>query len=79
MQNFHQSMWDHEILYADRSSDDEQLIIDHFCGGKKAGRWNLKFIFYFMEITHEPLHLHKVRYMKDSKHTYKFYFNNYFL
>jgi hypothetical protein len=24
-------MWDHESLYADRSSDDEQLLIDRFC------------------------------------------------
>jgi hypothetical protein len=27
MQNFHQSAWDHEILYADRASENEQLPI----------------------------------------------------
>jgi hypothetical protein len=27
MQNLHHSMWDHEILYADRPSEDEQLLI----------------------------------------------------
>jgi hypothetical protein len=27
MQNLHQSTWDHEILYADRSSEDEQIVI----------------------------------------------------
>jgi hypothetical protein len=27
MQNLHQSMWDHGILYTDRSSKDEQLLI----------------------------------------------------
>jgi glycogen debranching enzyme len=27
MQNFHQSTWNHETLYADRSSEDEQLLI----------------------------------------------------
>jgi hypothetical protein len=30
MQNLHQSTWDHEILYYDRSSEDEQLLIRQF-------------------------------------------------
>jgi hypothetical protein len=30
MQNSHQSTWDHEILYTDRSSKDEQLLITPF-------------------------------------------------
>jgi hypothetical protein len=30
MQNLHQSTWDHEILYTDRSSKDEQLLIRPF-------------------------------------------------
>jgi hypothetical protein len=32
MQNWHQSNWDFEILYADRSSQDEQLLIRPFGG-----------------------------------------------
>jgi hypothetical protein len=35
MQNLHQSMWDHEIFYTDRSSKDEQLLKDHFCQKQK--------------------------------------------
>jgi hypothetical protein len=27
MQNVHQSMWDHGILYADKPSEDEQLLL----------------------------------------------------
>jgi hypothetical protein len=27
MQNLHQSTWDHAILYADRSLEDEQLLV----------------------------------------------------
>jgi hypothetical protein len=30
MQNLHQSTWDHAILYADRSSKDEQLLRRQF-------------------------------------------------
>jgi hypothetical protein len=30
MLDLYQSMWDHEIVYADRSSKDEQLIIRPF-------------------------------------------------
>jgi hypothetical protein len=29
-ENLHQSTWDHEILHADRSSKDEQLLIRPF-------------------------------------------------
>jgi hypothetical protein len=35
MQNLHQSTWDHEILYADRSSKDEQLLIRPFLSKTK--------------------------------------------
>jgi hypothetical protein len=30
MQNLHYSTWDHEILYADRSLKDEQLLVLSF-------------------------------------------------
>jgi hypothetical protein len=36
MQNLHHSAWGREILYADISSEDEQLLIRlRLCGGKK--------------------------------------------
>jgi hypothetical protein len=35
MQNLHQSMWDHEILYTDRFSKDEQLLIRPFLSKTK--------------------------------------------
>jgi hypothetical protein len=35
MQNLHQSTWDHEILYTDRSSKDEQLLIRQFLSKTK--------------------------------------------
>jgi hypothetical protein len=35
MQNLHQSMWDHEILYIDRSSKDEQLLMGAFLSKTK--------------------------------------------
>jgi hypothetical protein len=35
MQNLLQSTWDHEILYADRASKGEQLLLKPFCGKPK--------------------------------------------
>jgi hypothetical protein len=35
MQKLHQSTWDHEILYTDRSSNDEQLLIKPFLSQTK--------------------------------------------
>jgi hypothetical protein len=46
MQNLHHSTWDLEILYADRSSKDEQLLIGPFFVKNKkyehGGRLNVK-------------------------------------
>jgi hypothetical protein len=46
MQNLHQSTWDHEILYTDRSSKDEQLLVRPFLSKAKkyehGGRLNVK-------------------------------------
>jgi hypothetical protein len=46
MQNLHQSTWDHESLYTDRSSKDEQLLIRPFLSKTKkyehGGRLNVK-------------------------------------
>jgi hypothetical protein len=56
-------MWDHEILYTDRSSMDEQLLMWQFLSKTEntnmAAVWVLKFIVGFVETTHEPLHLDK--------------------
>jgi hypothetical protein len=58
-ENFHLSTWDRDILYADRSSEDEQLLIRLFLRKTKstnmAGGLNVKFTFCFTEITPEPL------------------------
>jgi hypothetical protein len=64
MQNFYQSTWEHETLYADRASEDEQLLTRPYSRKTKnanmAGGWNLKLTFWFMETTHTPLHLEKL-------------------
>jgi hypothetical protein len=52
---------DHEILYADRPTTDEQLLIKQPLWETKyanmASGLKLKFTFRFMETTHKPLHL----------------------
>jgi hypothetical protein len=46
MQNLHQSTWEHELLYTDRSSKDKQLSIRPFLSKIKkyehGGRLNVK-------------------------------------
>jgi hypothetical protein len=63
MQNLHQSKYEHDILYYERSSDDGQLLIRPFLRKTKntnmAGGWNLKLTFRCMETTDELLHLDK--------------------
>jgi hypothetical protein len=70
-------MLSNEILYSDRSSKVEQILIIQFFE-KKIRTW-LKFISLscFMERTHEPLHLRQktFRAVKDLGHIYKFYLN----
>jgi hypothetical protein len=60
MQNF-QSTWDHEIWYANRCPEDEQLLIWQLLRKTKntnmAGGWSLKFTLCFIGTTREPLHL----------------------
>jgi hypothetical protein len=71
MQNLHQSTWDHQILYTDKSSKDEQPLIRPFLSKTKntnmAAVWMLKFIVCFVETTHEPLHLDKWTLDKSSR------------
>jgi hypothetical protein len=47
---------DHEMVYADRTAKDEQLLLRSFLWKTKIanvhGCWNLKFIFCFMETAH---------------------------
>jgi hypothetical protein len=58
--------------------------LHHFCEEPKiqnmAAGLNLKLIFCFMEITHEPLHLRLLKSgtVKDHEHTCEFYLNYYF-
>jgi hypothetical protein len=48
MQNFHQSTWEHEILYTDRYLKDEQLLMRPFLSKTKkyehGGQLNVKIL-----------------------------------
>jgi hypothetical protein len=59
--NLHQLMWRHKIVCAGRYSEDEQLSIRPLFRESKntnmAGGWKLKFTFYAVLRSHEPLHL----------------------
>jgi hypothetical protein len=61
MQNLHQSTWDYKMLYADRYSEDEQLLMRPLLQESKntnmGGGWKLKLTFYFMDRTREALYL----------------------
>jgi hypothetical protein len=50
-------------LYTDISSKDEQLLMRQFLSKTEntnmAAVWMLKFIFRFVETTHDPLHFDK--------------------
>jgi hypothetical protein len=50
MQHLHQSTWDHETLYTDRSTKDKQLLVWPLLrktkNMNKAGSWKLKFTVY---------------------------------
>jgi hypothetical protein len=70
MKNLHQSTKDHEILFYDRSSEDEQLLIMPLLRKTKT--------FFFMITTHEPLHLDKWRIQK-YEHGGRFKVNIYVL
>jgi hypothetical protein len=63
VQKLHQSIWKYEIVYADRSSKDEQLLKRPLLRKTKkyehAGRLKLKHTFYSMERTHKQLYLDK--------------------
>jgi hypothetical protein len=62
-QNLHKSTWDN-IFYSDRPLNYKQLLIRKFLWNKKKRIWRAtmsKCIFYFMETTHEQLHLEEKR------------------
>jgi hypothetical protein len=69
-------MWVHEILCADKSSKNEQLLIRPLVKNQKyecGGQLKLEFIFRFMETTHKPSHLKQIKFVavKDHGHTYR--------
>jgi hypothetical protein len=49
MQNFHQPTWDHGILYADRSSEDEHFVRQFLWKNVRRERLNLKINILFNE------------------------------
>jgi hypothetical protein len=85
MQSLHQSIWDHKMLYADRSLEDGQVLIgsllQKFKNMNTAGVRMLKFTFYFMERTPKPFQLVRWSFVhwKIVEIPYTFYFDHYFL
>jgi hypothetical protein len=70
-------MWDHEILYAGRSLEDEQHLIRPLLGKNqkyKHGR-QLKFKIHILFYGDIVLYCMKLGRMKDHGHTRKFCFN----
>jgi hypothetical protein len=63
MQKLHQSTWEHAILYAKKSSENYQNLIALFLRKTNIRTWRglilLKFIFWFIQTTHEPFYLGK--------------------
>jgi hypothetical protein len=81
----HHSTWDHEILYTDRSSKHEQLLIKPFLSKTKkyehGGRLNVKIHSWFCGDNSRTVALRQTNFgiVRDHGHTYKFYFNHYFV
>jgi hypothetical protein len=62
MQNLHQSTWDHKMLYTNIFrgwTSCNKITFAIIQNMNMAFGWKLKFTFYFMDSTHEPLHLDK--------------------
>jgi hypothetical protein len=63
-----------KFFYTDRSSKDEQLLIRQFLlkteSTNMAAAWMLKFIFGFVETTHEPLYLEDELWYSKRSWTY---------
>jgi hypothetical protein len=68
MQTLCHSTKDYEILYFDRCSEDEQLLVRQFLRKTKntniVGGWYLKLTVCFMATTHEPLYFDKRRFLQ---------------
>jgi hypothetical protein len=85
IQNLHQTMWDHEILYADRSSRGKQLSMrTPFQKTKSTNmmeqlKVNIHILFYGQNSWTVELRQIKFCALKDHGHTYKFYLIHYFL
>jgi hypothetical protein len=74
-------MWDHEILYTDICSDDEQLLIRPFLPkAKKRMCQVVEFKIYVLFCADNSYTKQsKFGTVKDHEHTYKFYLNHCFL
>jgi hypothetical protein len=85
MQNLHQSTSEHEILYTDGSSKDEQLLMrPFFVKNKKyehGGQLNVKIHSLFCGDNSWTVVLTQMNFgiVKDHGHTYKLYLNHYFV
>jgi hypothetical protein len=85
MQTLHHSTWDLEILYTDRSSKDEQLLIRQFLSKTKntthGGSLNVKIHSLFCGDNSRTVALRQMNFgiIRDHGHTYKFYLNHYFV
>jgi hypothetical protein len=83
--NWLTSTWDHEILYTDRSSKDEQILIISFSSKTKntnmTAVWMLKFIVLFCGDNSWTVTLRQMNFgiVRDHRHTYKFYLDHYFV
>jgi hypothetical protein len=66
MEHIHQLTPYYDILYTDRPSKHERLLISPFLrepkNTKQEGGWKLKIIFCFVETTREPLQLRQVKF-----------------
>jgi hypothetical protein len=67
MQNLHHSTWNFEILYAD---GDGQLLVRPLSRETKitnmAGGWKVKYTFYFIERSHEPLYVDQLSFVQSK-------------
>jgi hypothetical protein len=86
MQNLHYSTWDHDILYTDRSSKDEHLLIRPFLSKTKTknehgGHFNVKIHNLFCGDNSWTVALRQMNFgiVRDHGHAYKFYLNHYFV
>jgi hypothetical protein len=68
IQNLHQSTWGHSISYAERSLNDEEILMRQLCEKPKTLTWravkNEINIFYFMLTAHETFDSDKLSFVQ---------------